>query len=224
MSSLLLDPALRDCRRLFLRNYEVWINIGVHDFEKKGEQRVLINVDLFVPLAQTTPHNDQLDEVVDYDFIRRSIGERVAREARSVARLRGRFVARVLDLARAALKLAEIDLAATEIRAPINGVVGAPLPLTSMQFAADGSSVLSPNAPVPFDVPASTNAAGAVSLLVYVKLCVVRAASPETKAEAARLLVPRAPRPASPPSPAASTPRRSIRRMRRSRPACAQAR
>ena len=70
---------LSDCRRLFLRNYEVWINIGVHDFEKKAEQRVVINVDLYVPLAQSTPQADQLDEVVDYDFIRRSIIARVSR-------------------------------------------------------------------------------------------------------------------------------------------------
>jgi dihydroneopterin aldolase len=79
MQTLLQHPRLMDCRRLFLRDYEVWINIGVHDFEKNGEQRVLINVDLFVPLALSTPTQDQLDEVVDYDFIRRSIAERVAR-------------------------------------------------------------------------------------------------------------------------------------------------
>ncbi|HMO48805.1 MAG TPA: dihydroneopterin aldolase [Rubrivivax sp.] len=78
MSSLLLHPRLADCRRLFLRNYEVWINIGVHDFEKRGEQRVIINVELFVPLAQSTPRADELHEVLDYDFIRRSIAERVA--------------------------------------------------------------------------------------------------------------------------------------------------
>jgi 7,8-dihydroneopterin aldolase/epimerase/oxygenase len=77
MQSLLTNPSLRDCRRLFLRDYEVWINIGVHDFEKKGEQRVLINVDLYVPLAVSTPRHDQLDEVLDYDFIRRSIAQRV---------------------------------------------------------------------------------------------------------------------------------------------------
>ena len=35
MQSLLNHPHLMDCRRLFLRDYEVWINIGVHDFEKK---------------------------------------------------------------------------------------------------------------------------------------------------------------------------------------------
>jgi dihydroneopterin aldolase len=77
MHSLLSHPSLMDCRRLFLRDYEVWINIGVHDFEKKGEQRVLINVDLYIPLAVSTPKEDELDEVVDYDFIRRTIGLRV---------------------------------------------------------------------------------------------------------------------------------------------------
>jgi dihydroneopterin aldolase len=77
MPSFIDHPRLGDCRRLFLRNYEVWINIGVHDFEKRGEQRVVINVDLYVPLAMSTPSADALDEVVDYDFIRRSVMERV---------------------------------------------------------------------------------------------------------------------------------------------------
>ena len=79
MQSMLSHPSLMDCRRLFLRDYAVNINIGVHDFEKQGEQRVLFNVDLYVPLALSTPKDDRLDEVVDYDFIRRSIVERVAR-------------------------------------------------------------------------------------------------------------------------------------------------
>jgi 7,8-dihydroneopterin aldolase/epimerase/oxygenase len=79
MQTLLNHPSLADCRRLFLRDYEVWINIGVHDFEKRGEQRVLINVDLYVPLALSTPKDDALEEVLDYDFIRRSIAARVAR-------------------------------------------------------------------------------------------------------------------------------------------------
>ncbi len=79
MSSLLLHPALSDCRRLFLRNYEVLINIGVHEFEKKGEQRILINVDLFIPLAVSTPNADALEEVVDYDFIRTTIANRMAK-------------------------------------------------------------------------------------------------------------------------------------------------
>lgn len=77
MHSPLAHPTLLDCRRLFLRDYEVWINIGVHDFEKKGEQRVLINVDLYIPLAVSTPKEDDLSEVLDYDFIRRTIAKRV---------------------------------------------------------------------------------------------------------------------------------------------------
>jgi dihydroneopterin aldolase len=78
MLSALTHPNLRDCRRLFLRNYEVMINIGVHDFEKQGEQRLLINIDLFIPLAQSTPQADQLAEVVDYDFMRTTVAARMA--------------------------------------------------------------------------------------------------------------------------------------------------
>ena len=78
MDSLLLHPRLTDCRRLFLRDYQVMSNIGVHDFEKVAEQRVLFNVDLFIPLASSTPTQDELSEVVDYDFIRFTIEERVA--------------------------------------------------------------------------------------------------------------------------------------------------
>ena len=74
-----MNDLRRDCRRLFLRDYEVRMNIGVHDFEKRGEQRVLINVELYVPLAVSTPTRDELDEVLDYDFIRRSIVARLAR-------------------------------------------------------------------------------------------------------------------------------------------------
>jgi 7,8-dihydroneopterin aldolase/epimerase/oxygenase len=79
MLSALSHPQLAECRRLFLRNYEVNINIGVHDFEKRGEQRVVINVDLFIPLATSTPVADKLAEVVDYDFMRSTIAQRVAR-------------------------------------------------------------------------------------------------------------------------------------------------
>jgi dihydroneopterin aldolase len=79
MTSFLSHPQLAGCRRLFLTDYEVKIHIGVHDFEKQAPQRVLINVDLYVPLAVSTPQGDALSEVLDYDFIRRSVQERVAR-------------------------------------------------------------------------------------------------------------------------------------------------
>lgn len=78
MQSMLSHSSLMNCRRLFLRDYEVSINIGAHDFEKKKAQRVLINVDLYVPLSRSTPTRDQLSEVIDYDFIRRTIAARVS--------------------------------------------------------------------------------------------------------------------------------------------------
>ena len=79
MTTLLAHPALTGCRRLFLRNHEIAVHIGVHDFEHQAPQRIRFNVDLYVPLALSTPSADQLEEVVDYDFIRHTIAQRVAR-------------------------------------------------------------------------------------------------------------------------------------------------
>lgn len=77
------DPAallgLANCRRLFLRNCSVSTRIGVYDFEKAAAQRVVFNIDLWIALADSTPNADDLAEVVDYDFIRRSIFERIGR-------------------------------------------------------------------------------------------------------------------------------------------------
>jgi dihydroneopterin aldolase len=79
MYSLLSHPSLIHCRRLFLKDYEVYINIGVHDFEKRAEQRIIFNVEIYVPLELNTPKQDRLEEVLDYDFIRKTIAERVKR-------------------------------------------------------------------------------------------------------------------------------------------------
>ena len=78
MPSVWSHPRLSDCRRVYLRNFELLANIGVHDFEKQGAQRIVVNVDLFVPLAGTTPERDRIDEVLDYDFIHATIRRRVA--------------------------------------------------------------------------------------------------------------------------------------------------
>lgn len=70
-------PALmQHCRRLFLRDHVVTVNIGAHAFEKTAPQRVIFNVELFVPYTQSTPQKDQLHEVVDYDFVRKTIAAR----------------------------------------------------------------------------------------------------------------------------------------------------
>jgi len=75
--SWLLDPRLAECRRIFLRNYVVDANIGIHEHEKKGSQRLALNVDLFVALSMSTPRHDRLHEVVDYDFVRLTIKRRI---------------------------------------------------------------------------------------------------------------------------------------------------
>ena len=77
MTALISHPSLNGCRRLFLRNHELAVHIGVHDFEHGTPQRIRFNVDLYVPLALSTPTADALDEVVDYDFIRSAIRDRV---------------------------------------------------------------------------------------------------------------------------------------------------
>ena len=73
------DSLLLNCRRLFLRGLDVLVHIGIHDFEQGRPQRVLIDVDLYVSLEGSSPKDARIDEVVDYDFIRAVIHERIAR-------------------------------------------------------------------------------------------------------------------------------------------------
>ncbi len=80
--TLTLDPLTQlalSCRRLFLRNHVLPVHIGAHDFEKGVAQRLVFNVELFVPYSDSTPKSDQLAEVVDYDFVRHLIAARVQR-------------------------------------------------------------------------------------------------------------------------------------------------
>jgi dihydroneopterin aldolase len=79
VSDWLLDPRLARCRRIYLRDALFEANIGVYDREHAGAQRLIVNVDLFVALAASTPRHDQVEEVVDYDFVRETIQRRIAR-------------------------------------------------------------------------------------------------------------------------------------------------
>lgn len=55
---------------------------------------------------------------------------------------------------------------ATANGSPVNGSAAAPLPVSTIQFAADGSAPILPVGPVSFDIPASTNAAGAETMAI----------------------------------------------------------
>ena len=69
----MIDPLLTDCRRIFLRGLSRRVRIGIHDFERAAAQRILFDIDLYVPLHQNTPQCDRIDEVVDYDFVRNEV-------------------------------------------------------------------------------------------------------------------------------------------------------
>jgi dihydroneopterin aldolase len=78
MTTWLLDPRLADCRRIFLREVVLDANIGIHAHEQAGSQRLIVSVDLFVPLTVSTPRHDKIHEVVDYDFVHATVRRRVA--------------------------------------------------------------------------------------------------------------------------------------------------
>lgn len=73
------DPALLECRRIFLRNYQVAANIGVYDAERHGPQRLSLNVDLYVAPEASRSTRDAIADVLDYDIIRQLIEQRVQR-------------------------------------------------------------------------------------------------------------------------------------------------
>jgi len=66
-------PLLSDCRRIFLRELSFEASIGFHDFEKAARQRILVSIDLFVPIQSSTSEHDDVKDVVDYDFVRNTI-------------------------------------------------------------------------------------------------------------------------------------------------------
>jgi 7,8-dihydroneopterin aldolase/epimerase/oxygenase len=65
-------PGLGRARRIFLKNFETRLSIGIHDFEKHAKQRVIVNVDLYLD-PDGKVERDNIDETVDYDFVRREI-------------------------------------------------------------------------------------------------------------------------------------------------------
>ncbi|MDB5886199.1 MAG: diguanylate cyclase [Polaromonas sp.] len=73
------DTLLLHCRRLFIRGLTRQVRIGIHDFEHQAPQRIVFDIDLYVPLAASTPLNDRLEEVVDYDFVRGVVSQAIDR-------------------------------------------------------------------------------------------------------------------------------------------------
>jgi len=79
MATLLSDPRLHHCRRIFLRDWTLDANIGVYSAERHGTQRLVLNLDVYIALSASTPRRDDVREIVDYDFVRGVVERRLAR-------------------------------------------------------------------------------------------------------------------------------------------------
>jgi dihydroneopterin aldolase len=68
IETLRIADARAGIRHVFVRDLDITCVIGVHAHEKRGPQRVRINVDLGV-FEGSSEHNDRLENVVCYEDI-----------------------------------------------------------------------------------------------------------------------------------------------------------
>ena len=100
------DQLFLNCRRLFLRGLTVQAHIGIHDFELKTSQRLIIDVDLYVSFAGTSPKDDRIDEVVVFHALDEANIARIADI--QLARLRQRMAGMDIGLVVSDAALAEL--------------------------------------------------------------------------------------------------------------------
>jgi len=70
---MFIHPRLENCRRIFIRDYRLDMEIGAYPHEKNKSQYVAVNIEFWVPLAWNTPQHDDLEEIVNHDFVRPGI-------------------------------------------------------------------------------------------------------------------------------------------------------
>lgn len=75
MNDWFFDARLSHCRRVFIRDFELSLAIGVFPQELGRKQAVRMNIDFWVPAKVTPSSRDVLEDVVDYDFVRPGILE-----------------------------------------------------------------------------------------------------------------------------------------------------
>ena len=59
-------------RRIFIRDFRLQVSIGIHDFEKKAPQSVVVNIDLWLAPADKA-HGDRIANVLNYDTVHDAI-------------------------------------------------------------------------------------------------------------------------------------------------------
>ena len=62
------SPAPSTDRKIFIRDFRLPVSIGIHDFEKKKPQTVVLNVDLLLA-APRKALNDRIANVLNYDAV-----------------------------------------------------------------------------------------------------------------------------------------------------------
>ena len=55
-------------RRIFIRDFRLKVSIGIHDFEHKTPQTVVVNADLFLGPTEKA-HGDRIANVLNYDTV-----------------------------------------------------------------------------------------------------------------------------------------------------------
>ena len=75
----MFHPKLENCRRIFIRNFMLDMEIGIYPHEQNKSQYVLVNIEFWVPLALNTPVRDDIAEIVNHDFVRPGIQKIVSR-------------------------------------------------------------------------------------------------------------------------------------------------
>lgn len=64
-----IQSNLEEYQRIFVKNYLCTIQIGVYPHEKHHPQKVRLNVTAYLQKQYTSPKNDALAEVYDYDTL-----------------------------------------------------------------------------------------------------------------------------------------------------------
>jgi dihydroneopterin aldolase len=59
-------------RKLFFRDLEIYVHIGINDSEQGKSQKVLINITLYMA-SDEGPMNDSITEVFNYDRVRNAV-------------------------------------------------------------------------------------------------------------------------------------------------------
>ena len=55
-------------RRIFIRDFRIQVSIGIHDFEHKRPQTVVVNADLLLEPSEKA-HGDRIANVLNYDTV-----------------------------------------------------------------------------------------------------------------------------------------------------------